>query len=96
MKSQIVVTEDGTSRTIRVGELDIHYHDLGSGDPIVFLHSYGPGTTGWITFQKILPKIAQHHRCIVMDMPNFGRTGPVIYNEPVPVSYTHLTLPTKA
>ena len=83
MKSQIVATEDGTSRTIRVGELDIHYHDFGSGDPIVFLHSYGPGTTGWITFQKILPKIAQHHRCIVMDMPNFGRTGPVIYNEPV-------------
>ena len=47
------------------------------------LHSYGPGTTGWITFHKVLPAFAEHYRCIVMDLPNFGRTGPVVYNEPL-------------
>ena len=47
------------------------------------LHSYGPGTTGWITFHKVLPAFAEHFRCIVMDLPNFGRTGPVVYEEPL-------------
>ncbi|MCH7843828.1 MAG: alpha/beta fold hydrolase [Chloroflexi bacterium] len=83
MASQSDITEQGSSRTVRAGDIDVHYHDVGSGDPIVLLHSYGPGTTGWITFHKILPALAQRYRCIVMDLPNFGRTGPVTYNEPL-------------
>ena len=63
--------------------MKIHYHDVGSGDPVILLHSYGPGTTGWITFHKAIPVLSQHFRCIVMDLPNFGRTGPLIYNEPL-------------
>jgi len=27
-------------------------HDVGAGEPVLFLHSYGPGTTAWITFHK--------------------------------------------
>lgn len=77
------ITEQGTSNTINAGGMDIHYHDLGSGYPLFMLHSYGPGTTGWITFSKVLPALSQHFRCIVMDLPNFGRTGPVVYNEPL-------------
>ena len=76
-------TEESTSRTMMVGDMPVHYHDVGEGDPVVMLHSYGPGTTGWITFHKVLPAFAQHYRCIVMDLPNFGRTGPVVYNEPL-------------
>ena len=72
--------------------MNIHYHDVGQGDPVIFLHSYGPGTTGWITFHKTLPILSQHFRCIVMDLPNFGRTGPVVYNEPVHVLQARATL----
>ncbi len=83
MASPVEFSEQGTSKTVKAGGMDVHYHDVGSGDPIVLLHSYGPGTTGWITFHKILPALAQRYRCIVMDLPNFGRTGPVTYNEPL-------------
>lgn len=76
-------TEASTSRTLMVGEMPVHYHDVGAGPPLVMLHSYGPGTTGWITFHKTLPALARHFRCIVMDLPNFGRTGPVVYHEPL-------------
>ena len=34
------------------GGLNVHYHDVGAGEPVLFLHSYGPGTTAWITFHK--------------------------------------------
>jgi pimeloyl-ACP methyl ester carboxylesterase len=76
-------TEDGTSRTIEAGGMRIHYHDVGSGEPIVMLHSYGLGTTAWITFYRVLPYLTKHFRCIAMDLPNFAKTGPVVYNEPV-------------
>ena len=77
------ITEESTSHTVDAGGINIHYHDVGSGDPLFMLHSYGPGTTGWITFHKVLPALSKHFRCIVMDLPNFGRTGPVVYNEPL-------------
>jgi pimeloyl-ACP methyl ester carboxylesterase len=77
------LTEAGTSKTIQAGGMTIHYHEVGQGDPVLFLHSYGPGTTAWITFHKTLGAFSQHFRCLLMDLPNFGRTGPVVFNEPV-------------
>jgi 2-hydroxy-6-oxonona-2,4-dienedioate hydrolase len=76
------LTEEGTGKTIEAGGMKIHYHDIGSGDPLFMMHSYGLGTTAWITFFKVFPEFAKHFRCIAMDMPNFARTGPVVYDEP--------------
>ncbi len=75
------LTEAGTSKTISAGGMTVHYHDIGSGDPVLFLHSYGPGTTAWITFHKTVAALSQHFRCILMDLPNFSKTGPIVYNE---------------
>jgi 2-hydroxy-6-oxonona-2,4-dienedioate hydrolase len=61
----------------------VHYHDVGSGEPVLFLHSYGPGTTAWITFHKTVGELSQHFRCILMDLPNFSKTGPIVYREGV-------------
>ena len=41
------LTEAGTARTVQAGGMTVHYHDVGRGDPVLFLHSYGPGTTAW-------------------------------------------------
>jgi len=63
------LTEAGTSKTIAVGgtpgEMNVHYHDVGEGEPVLFLHSYGPGTTAWITFHKTVGLLSQHFRCIL-------------------------------
>ncbi len=77
------LTEAATSKTIEAGGMTVHYHDIGSGEPVLFLHSYGPGTTAWITFHKTVGALSQHFRCILMDMPNFSKTGPVVYEEGV-------------
>jgi 2-hydroxy-6-oxonona-2,4-dienedioate hydrolase len=61
----------------------VHYHDVGAGPPVLFLHSYGPGTTAWITFHKTVAALSQHFRCTLMDMPNFSKTGPIVYREGV-------------
>lgn len=77
------ITEKGTSKTIEAAGMKVHYHDIGQGDPVLFLHSYGPGTTAWITWCRIIEEFSKHFRCILMDLPNFGRTGPIVFNEPI-------------
>src|SRR3989449_2543650 len=77
------LTEPETSRTVQAGGMTVHYHDIGAGDPVLFLHSYGPGTTAWITFHKVVGALSQHFRCILMDLPNFSKTGPIVYKEGV-------------
>jgi 2-hydroxy-6-oxonona-2,4-dienedioate hydrolase len=81
------LTEAGTSKTIAVGGMpggmNVHYHDVGAGEPVLFLHSYGPGTTAWITFHKTVGALSRHFRCILMDLPNFSKTGPIVYREGV-------------
>ena len=76
------LTEEATRKTVAAG-MPIHYHDLGTGDPVVFLHSYGPGPTAWITFHKAVGELSRHYRCVLMDLPNFSKTGPIVYREGV-------------
>ena len=75
------LTEAATSKTIQAGGMTVHYHDIGAGEPVLFLHSYGPGTTAWITFHKTIGELSKHYRCILMDLPNFSKTGPIVYHE---------------
>jgi hypothetical protein len=56
------LTEAGTSKTIAAGGMNVHYHNVGEGEPVLFLHSYGPGTTAWITFHKTIGALSQHFR----------------------------------
>jgi pimeloyl-ACP methyl ester carboxylesterase len=75
------LTEEGTSRTVAAGGMQVHCHEIGAGEPLLFLHSYGPGTTAWITFHKVVHAFAAQYRCILMDLPNFSKTGPIVYRE---------------
>src|SRR5256712_5683647 len=77
------LTESETSRTAQAGSMTVHYHDIGAGDPVLFLRSYGPGTPAWIPFHKVVGALWQHFRCILMVLPNFSKTGPIVYKEGV-------------
>ncbi len=77
------LTEEGTSRKVIVDSIPVHYHDIGEGDPILFLHSYGVGTTAWITWHRVISAFAEQYRCILYDMPNFAKTGPVVWNDSI-------------
>lgn len=51
---------------------------------MLLLPAYGPlpGTTGWLTFSKVLPRLAESRRCIIIDYHNFGLSSPFVFNEP--------------
>lgn len=53
--------------------LDIHYHEAGNGQPIVFIHGSGPGASGYSNFKLNYPLFAEHsYRVIVPDLPGYG------------------------
>ncbi|MCE4052291.1 alpha/beta fold hydrolase [Pseudomonas sp. Au-Pse12] len=51
----------------------LHYQDMGSGEPVVFIHGSGPGASGHSNFKGNYPAFAAAgHRCIVPDLPGYG------------------------
>jgi 4,5:9,10-diseco-3-hydroxy-5,9,17-trioxoandrosta-1(10),2-diene-4-oate hydrolase len=64
---------ESTSRYLE-GEHRVHYHEAGSGPPLLLLHGSGPGVSGWSNFRGNFPVFAQRFRTVVMDMPGFGRS----------------------
>lgn len=53
--------------------LRMHYHEAGSGFPVVFFHGSGPGASGYSNFKGNYPYFAeQGFRAVVADTLGFG------------------------
>lgn len=68
------ITFEATSRTVATAKGTIHYHEVGHGAPVVFIHGSGPGVSGWANFAGNLATFSRHYRCLVPDLPGFGRS----------------------
>ena len=55
------------------GELT-HYHELGEGAPILFLHGSGTGVTAAANWWLNLPELSELGRCIAIDSIGYGQT----------------------
>lgn len=55
------------------GELT-HYHELGEGAPILFLHGSGTGVTAAANWWLNLPSLAEQGRCIAIDSIGYGQS----------------------
>jgi 2-hydroxy-6-oxonona-2,4-dienedioate hydrolase len=66
------LTHDATSRTITVDAGDLHYHEAGSGKPLILLHGSGPGVTAWANFRGNYGAFAERFRTLALDFPGFG------------------------
>lgn len=51
-----------------------HYHELGEGAPILFLHGSGTGVTAAANWWLNLPEISEVGRCIAIDSIGYGQT----------------------
>lgn len=59
---------------IKTGSFNTNYHDLGEGDPIMFIHGSGPGVSAYANWRLSMPMLAQKFRVIAPDMAGFGYT----------------------
>lgn len=61
----------------------LHFHDVGEGPVLLWLHGSGNGACGYSNFQNNYPEIAAAgYRCIVPDLPGFGYS-----DKPLEVEY---------
>ncbi|NKY32454.1 alpha/beta fold hydrolase [Nocardia speluncae] len=55
------------------GELT-HYHELGEGAPVLFLHGSGTGVTAAANWWLNLPELSKVGRCVAIDSLGYGQT----------------------
>ncbi|SNQ45865.1 Alpha/beta hydrolase-like protein [Frankia canadensis] len=75
---------DGLAHVIDSPEGPIYYLDVGSGEPLLLVSAWGPqpGSTAWLLYRDVLAVLAKSRRCIVVELTNYGHTGPVTFHEP--------------
>jgi pimeloyl-ACP methyl ester carboxylesterase len=71
-----------TSRSVSLNSGDMHFHEAGSGSPLLLLHGSGPGVSGWANFGANLEFFAKSHRVIVPDLPGYGKTSAALGASP--------------
>ena len=69
-----MTNETPESRYAQVGDLSIHYVEIGEGEPLVMLHGTGPGASGWSNFRLNAPGFADRFRVIIPDLPRYGKS----------------------
>ncbi|HEX4896044.1 MAG TPA: alpha/beta hydrolase [Solimonas sp.] len=57
----------------RVGDIDLHYLEAGSGPPLVLLHGLGGSVGDW---EHQIPFFSRRYRVIAPDLRGFGDTPP--------------------
>lgn len=75
------LSEAESSHVVDTASGKIHYHEAGEGTPVVMLHGSGPGATGWSNFNPNMSVLAEQFRVIAPDMPGWGKSDPVSYED---------------
>ncbi len=68
------MANDIHSKTIRVGQLNIHYLTGGQGEPLVIIHGGGEGARAW---RKNLEELSPNYTIYAPDLPGFGGSQPL-------------------
>jgi len=64
----------GHKKRIHINGSAVVYRELGSGDPILFVHRQLEISEIW---QGIFLALSKHHRCVAVDLPGFGDSDPL-------------------
>jgi len=75
------LTEANTSKRIQTKSWDIHYHEAGSGQPLILVHGGGPGASGWSNFHPNIPYLSERFRVFAVDLPGWGKSQSVNYEQ---------------
>ncbi|MCA9582564.1 MAG: alpha/beta hydrolase, partial [Myxococcales bacterium] len=59
-------------QTLRIDDLDVFVKEVGEGPPLLLVHGFLVDHRDW---DRMVPLLAPHFRCIAVDLPGFGRSG---------------------
>lgn len=67
-------TDVSAGKYVDASGVRTHYHDAGTGDPVIMLHGSGPGVSAWANWRLNLPVLAERFRVLAPDIVGFGHT----------------------
>ena len=70
----MAINPEPTGKFVKADNMKIHYHEFGTGYPLICLHGAGPGATAWSNFKGNVEELSKHFRAILMDMPQYGKS----------------------
>jgi 2-hydroxy-6-oxonona-2,4-dienedioate hydrolase len=76
-----VLTDESTGKTVEIPTGEVYFNEAGEGIPLLLLHGSGPGATGWSNFGKNMQDLSTKFRCIAPDMPGWGRSVAVSWED---------------
>ena len=62
------------SHFVSVDGVKLHYHDIGSGPPLLLLHGGGPGASGLSNYSRNIATLAAEYRLIIPDLVGYGQS----------------------
>ena len=78
----MAMDKEAEGKYVKAKDLRVHYHEFGSGYPLICIHGAGPGASGWSNFKGNIEAFAKKYRMILFDMPQFGKSDkPVIKDQ---------------
>jgi pimeloyl-ACP methyl ester carboxylesterase len=70
--------EKVSGRDVQAAGINVHYNEVGSGQPVIMIHGAGPGAGSWSNFRQNVDAFAAGHRALLVDMPQYGGSEKVI------------------
>jgi pimeloyl-ACP methyl ester carboxylesterase len=82
--SRELLPPEGVAHTIDTPEGPVYYLEAGTGEPLLLVSAWGPtpGATAWLAYRDVLAVLSKSYRCVVVELSNYGHTGPVTFHEP--------------
>ena len=62
------------AKSIKTGDFNTNYHDVGEGFPLLLAHGSGPGVSAWANWRLVMPTLSQQRRVLAPDFVGFGYT----------------------
>lgn len=60
---------------VEANGVDTHFHEDGTGDPVLLIHGSGPGVSAWANWRLVLPELAKQFHVLAPDIVGFGDTA---------------------
>ncbi len=78
------------SSYVNINGIRTHYVVKGNGEPVVLIHGFGPGGSGYYGWNRTINALAEHYQVYALDCLGFGETLKLGEDYSFPAIFRHL------
>lgn len=86
------LTYESTSKFVKAGDVTLHYHEAGEGEPLLLMHGGSPGASAWTAYWNSIEPLSRRFRVMTVDCVGYGASDKPPPPRGVSI-FKHLALP---